>query len=37
MSSRLGLYRLVQMPGDHEALLTSPELLAKKLVAAGRD
>lgn len=37
MSSRLGLYRLVQMPGDHEALLTNPTLLAKKLVEAGRD
>ena len=37
MSSRLGLYRLVQMPGDHEALLTSPDLLAQKLIEAGRD
>ena len=37
MSSRLGLYRLVQMPGDHEALLTDPEKLAAKLVEAGRD
>ena len=37
MSSRLGLYRLVQMPGDHEALLTNPGLLAEKLIEAGRD
>ncbi|MYH33824.1 MAG: alpha/beta hydrolase [Gammaproteobacteria bacterium] len=37
MSNRLGLYRLVQMPGDHEALLTSPGLLAEKLIEAGRD
>ncbi len=37
MSNRLGLYRLVQMPGDHEALLTNPPLLAAKLVEAGRD
>ena len=36
MSKRLGLYRLVQMPGDHEALLTAPQLLAEKLVEAGR-
>ena len=36
-SSRLGLYRLVQMPGDHEALLTSPQRLARALVEAGRD
>ncbi len=36
LSQRLGLYRLVQMPGDHESLLTSPELLAQKLVEAGR-
>ena len=37
MSNRLGLYRLVQMPGDHEALVTDPNLLAQKLGAAGRD
>ena len=37
MSERLGLYRLVQMPGDHEALLTAPTLLAAKLIEAGRD
>ena len=37
MSNRLGLYRLVQMPGDHEALITNPELLAQKLIEAGRD
>ncbi|KAB2344889.1 alpha/beta fold hydrolase [Actinomadura rudentiformis] len=36
-SSRLGLCRLVQMPGSHEALLTRPGLLARKLVEAGRD
>lgn len=37
MSSRLGLYRLVQMPGGHETLFTAPERLAEKLVEAGRD
>ncbi len=36
-SQRLGLYRLVQMPGDHEALFTNPVGLAAKLVEAGRD
>lgn len=37
MSSRLGLYRLVQMPGSHEVIFTNPHLLADKLVEAGRD
>jgi hypothetical protein len=37
MSNRLGLYRLVQMPGSHEALFTNPRLLAEKIVEAGRD
>ena len=37
MSSRLGLYRLVQMPGSHEVIFTNPQLLADKFVEAGRD
>jgi hypothetical protein len=37
MSSRLALYRLVQMPGSHEGLFTNPDGLAAKLVEAGRD
>lgn len=37
MSNRLGLFRLVQMEGDHETLASNPELMAKKLVEAGRD
>jgi pimeloyl-ACP methyl ester carboxylesterase len=37
LSSRLGLYRLVQMPGSHEAIFTNPTLLADKIVEAGRD
>ena len=37
LSSRLGLFRLVQMEGDHESLATSPQRLAKKLIEAGRD
>jgi pimeloyl-ACP methyl ester carboxylesterase len=37
MTSRLGLYRLVQMPGSHELLFTNPEGLADKIIQAGRD
>jgi pimeloyl-ACP methyl ester carboxylesterase len=37
MSSRLGLYRLVQMPGSHEVIFTNPTALADKIVEAGRD
>jgi pimeloyl-ACP methyl ester carboxylesterase len=36
MASRLGLCRLVQMPGGHETLLTAPDRLAGKIVEAGR-
>jgi pimeloyl-ACP methyl ester carboxylesterase len=37
MSSRLGLYRLVQMPGSHEVIYTNPKLFAQKIIEAGRD
>jgi pimeloyl-ACP methyl ester carboxylesterase len=37
MSSRLGLCRLVQMPGSHETLFTNPTGLAERIVEAGRD
>lgn len=37
MSQRLGLFRLVQMPGSHEVLFTNPTGLAEKLIEAGRD
>lgn len=37
MSSRLGTFRLVQMPGSHEAIFTRPTTLADKIVEAGRD
>jgi pimeloyl-ACP methyl ester carboxylesterase len=37
MSSRLGLYRLVQMPGSHEVVFSNPGGLAQKLIEAGRD
>ena len=36
-SSRLGLYRLVQMPGGHEAMFTNPRVAAEKIQEAGRD
>ncbi|MEO6827667.1 MAG: alpha/beta fold hydrolase [Microbacteriaceae bacterium] len=37
MSSRLGLYRLVQMPGSHELIFSNPVGLADTIVLAGRD
>jgi pimeloyl-ACP methyl ester carboxylesterase len=37
MSSRLGVHRLVQMPGGHELMFSNPKGLADKLVEAGRD
>jgi hypothetical protein len=37
ISSRLGTFRLVQMPGSHEALFTKPISVADKIIEAGRD
>lgn len=37
MARRLGLCRLVQMPGSHEVLFTNPEGLAQSIILAGRD
>jgi pimeloyl-ACP methyl ester carboxylesterase len=37
MSSRLGLYRLVQIKGSHETMFTAPERLAEAIIEAGRD
>jgi len=37
LSQKLGLYRLVSMPGSHESCFTNPALLAKKMIEAGRD
>lgn len=37
LSERLGLYRLVQMPGSHESCFTNPDLLGRKIMEAGRD
>jgi len=36
-SERLGLFRFVSMPGSHEVCFTNPELLAQKIILAGRD
>jgi len=37
MSSRLGLYRLVQIAGSHEVMFTAPKRLAQAIVDAGRE
>ncbi len=37
LSQKLGLYRLVSMPGSHESCFTNPALLARKMIEAGRD
>ena len=37
MSKRLGTFRLVEMPGSHEALFAKPIVLADKIIEAGRD
>jgi len=36
-SERLGVFRFVSMPGSHEVCFTNPELLAHKIIIAGRD
>jgi pimeloyl-ACP methyl ester carboxylesterase len=37
LSERLGLFRLVQIPGSHEISFTRPDRIAKAVVEAGRD
>jgi pimeloyl-ACP methyl ester carboxylesterase len=37
MSSRLGQFRFVQMPGSHEVMFSNPVGLAEKIIVAGRD
>ena len=37
LSEKLGLFRLVESPGSHELCFTDPELLAQKIMVAGRD
>ncbi|OYU84465.1 MAG: alpha/beta hydrolase [Burkholderiales bacterium PBB5] len=37
LSERLGLFRLVECPGSHEAWFTNPAVLAQAIEQAGRD
>ena len=37
LSEKLGLFRLVELPGSHEAWFTNPARLAQAIVEAGRD
>ncbi|WP_118132610.1 alpha/beta fold hydrolase [Oceanicella sp. SM1341] len=37
LSERLGLFRLVQVPGSHELCFTDPAALARAVIRAGRD
>ncbi len=37
LSEKLGLYRLVSMPGSHEVSFTNPYLLGEKIIESGRE
>ena len=37
LSQKLGLFRLVQVPGSHELCFSNPKLLAQAIMDAGRD
>ena len=37
LSQKLGLFRLVQVPGSHELCFSNPSRLAEALMDAGRD
>jgi hypothetical protein len=37
LSEKLGLFRLVQLNGSHEVCFSNPELIASKIIEAGRD
>jgi pimeloyl-ACP methyl ester carboxylesterase len=37
MSGRLGLCRIIQTSGSHEVLFTNPPVIARAIIAAGRD
>lgn len=37
MSSRLGIFRLVQMPGSHEVVFSDPDGLTEAILKAGRE
>ena len=37
LSEKLGLFRLVQVPGSHELCFSAPDVLATAILSAGRD
>ena len=37
LSQKLGLFRLVQVPGSHELCFSNPQRLAQAIMDAGRD
>ena len=37
LSEKLGLFRLIQLPGSHELCFTNPFLLGQKILDAGKD
>jgi hypothetical protein len=37
MMARLGLCRMVRMPGGHQVHLTNPNFLVNRIIDAGRD
>ena len=37
LSEKLGLFRLIQLPGSHELCFTNPFLLGQKIIEAGKD
>jgi hypothetical protein len=37
LSQKLGLFRLVQVPGSYELCFSNPKLLAQAIMDAGRD
>ena len=37
LSQKLGLFRLVQVPGSHELCFSNPKSLAQAIMQAGRD
>jgi hypothetical protein len=37
LSEKLGLFRLIQIPGSHEIGFTHPDRIASAIIEAGRD
>jgi hypothetical protein len=37
LSEKLGLFRLIQIPGSHEIGFTHPNRIARAIIEAGRD